>query len=429
MSIKISIVVTTENGRSDTAEFSADPFTTMDEMVALASSMVPAPDPPFVVKCGNAVLYDTADPSTGSFTLSTLGITNSVVLDLLPTSAIHQPPQKRSSPSPPPTLLSTPAPPTTTVAAPPLPPTRPREITAEDILRATASVSQQQSPPPPPPPSQTRSGGSGGGGITAEDVLRAVTAVSSNSGKTQPNVFQQRHRPTAEEFIALAKRDPRLMNRLLNKCRGLADAVLNDKREVVQRYLDEINKAEDLQRRARENPMDVEVQREIEEQIHERNIRKSFMQTYEDNPELLLGVTLLYVPCKVNGVDVVGMVDTGAQVSVMSSEVARKCGLSWLIDTKVNSVMRGVGEAKAVGRIYGTSIQFGPLALQCSITIVDTNVDFIIGCDQLRRHKCVVDLDKNVLRIGTVEIPFLGEKDIPERDKNTNLGSNDDDKE
>ena len=44
-------------------------------------------------------------------------------------------------------------------------------------------------------------------------------------------------------------------------------------------------------------------------------------------------------------------------------------------------------------------------------------MEFIFGLDMLKRHQCVIDLKKNVLKIGTTgeEIPFLGEGDIPKQ--------------
>lgn len=404
MGILITITII-GNGQNSHAEFEVEPSSTMDEVVALASSLAPVPDPPFIVKYGPAIVFDTSEPTTGYFTLSSLGITRPATFTLIPAklySQLSQQPQQRQQQS--------------TQSVSPLPPPQNggRNITADDIIRAT-----QQQPYPHHQHQQQKQMG-----VTTDDVIKAFKSSSRPQAQQFNSQSPQGKKPSADDVILLVKSRPDLLDNISRTMPPLADAILTGKKEIVQKYLDMANEQEDLRRRARENPMDVEVQRKIEEQIRENNIHKNFEKTLNENPELLLGVNLLYVPCKVNGVDIIGMVDTGAQVTIMSSEVARKCNLGWLIDTKHQSIMKGVGEAKAVGRIYGTQIQFGDIMLQCSITVVDTNIDFIIGCDQLRRHKCVVDLAKNVLRVGSTEVPFLGEKDIP---KNNRFGEEDDD--
>jgi len=51
-----------------------------------------------------------------------------------------------------------------------------------------------------------------------------------------------------------------------------------------------------------------------------------------------------------------------------------------------------------------------------SITILDQEgMDFLFGLDNLKRHQCNIDLQKNILRfpILDVELPFLSEHEIP----------------
>ena len=61
-------------------------------------------------------------------------------------------------------------------------------------------------------------------------------------------------------------------------------------------------------------------------------------------------------------------------------------------------------------------IKVGNANLECSLSVLEgQKMEFIFGLDMLKRHQCVIDLKKNVLKIGTTgdEIPFLGEGDIP----------------
>ena len=410
MSISITFIVN-ENDQSQAVTFDADPSTTMDEVVALASSIGPVPDPPFTVKCGPVSIFDTSIPTTGSFTLSALGITSNATLTLVlgsppsvlppkrPTSQTldqHQPPQKQPSP--------------------PLPK---GHITAEDVIRASQMNTQQQ--PQSPPRAQGNANGGRRGIITADDVLNAFRQRPASPPQQRPQGFgfapRENHMiKTADEFISYVKARPELLEKLSRNIPKIADAILNDNKKDVQKYLDIINERIELQQKARENPYDPEVQKKIEQMIHMENIAKNLEETYSENPELLLGVTSPHIRCKVNGVEVIALVDTGAQVSVMSPAVAKKCNLTWLIDTRIKGVMRGVGQAESVGRIHGTMIEIGGVALKCSITIVDSGADFIFGCDQLRRHRCVIDLDKNALRVGSIEVPFVAEKDLPKKE-------------
>lgn len=423
MSITITLIIN-KDGKGQCLEFEAEEISSMDEIVALASSMGPVPDPPFTITCGPNTIYDTATPSTGSLTLSVLGITRNATFILntpntpspLPgkrtttTQEIeqHQPPQKQPS----------------------SPPQKP-QLTAEDVLQAIQMNTSKQPQPPSQPQRNTN-----GGIITADDVLKAFNKKPGSLFTSPPSPPQQHQgaRPhkkdglikTADEFIRFVKANPAILENISLKAPEFADAILCDKKEIVQEYLNAMNKRIEFERKVKENPFDPEVQKEIEESIRRENVSKNLKETYDENPELLLGVTSPHIRCKINGVEVIGLVDTGAQVSVMSPQIAKKCNLTWLIDTRVKGIMKGVGQTMSVGRIHGTMIELEGIALKCSLTIIDSNADFIFGCDQLRRHRCVIDLDKNVLRIGSVEVPFVAEKDLP-RKEIADISDDDDD--
>lgn len=56
-------------------------------------------------------------------------------------------------------------------------------------------------------------------------------------------------------------------------------------------------------------------------------------------------------------------------------------------------------------------IKVGQQLMLTSITVLEqkSGPQFILGLDMLKRHRCCIDLDKSVLRIGSVgvELPFL----------------------
>lgn len=144
-------------------------------------------------------------------------------------------------------------------------------------------------------------------------------------------------------------------------------------------------------------------------------------------------------------------VDSGAQMTIMSKACAERCGIMRLVDTRFQGIAKGVGTQKILGRIHlglldaaMSSVLFPTLVFilaqleverqffATSLSVLEEqSIDMLIGLDMLRRHRvnllfpfvlpiitrsfqCVIDLDKNVLRIeDSVETSFLPESELP----------------
>lgn len=150
------------------------------------------------------------------------------------------------------------------------------------------------------------------------------------------------------------------------------------------------------------------LQQMISANEHKEALYQNYVEANNIIPESFFHVDMLYLPMKINDVEIKALVDTGAQVTIMSKACAIKCGLIDMIDHSINGHVIGVGEQNVLGKIWMVDIMFKDNALPCSFTVLENlEYDVIFGLNMMITHRCTIDLDKKCLRLGEYEVPFV----------------------
>ena len=136
------------------------------------------------------------------------------------------------------------------------------------------------------------------------------------------------------------------------------------------------------------DPLDLEAQQKIAEEIQMTNINTNMENAMEFSPESFGQVVMLYINCQVNGQPVKAFVDSGAQMTIMSVACAERCNIMRLVDRRWAGLAKGVGTQKIIGRVHVAQIQIEKDYLSSSFSVLESQpMDMLLGLDMLKRHQ------------------------------------------
>lgn len=247
-------------------------------------------------------------------------------------------------------------------------------------------------------------------------IVKPFTQPSSDSVEgwtNQAKQFVQHVRAQADLLAAIASRQPNLHEAIeKNNVQGLA-GFLKDMAARIEE--------DRLNRLVQTHPDHPDAQRHIEETIRRKDIEAQWEHAMEHNPEAFASVVMLYCHFEVNKHPITALIDSGAQMTIMSKSCAERCGLMRFVDTRAAGFARGVGESKILGKIHSAVLKVGTQFLDVSISVIDQDtLEFIFGLDMMRKHGAVIDLKQNSITLGDEKIPFLSEGEMPDRLRGSN---------
>lgn len=253
----------------------------------------------------------------------------------------------------------------------------------------------------------------GGGGFSGTGIDWSAIQMPGTSTVRAPPVDEcERLR---QELLG----DPYQLSILRERDPTFAGAI-NDKEQFKKVYSE---RQELIRKRKREeelllsgNPMNPEYQKKLYEMLQGKQIEENLSHAMEEHPESFGQVIMLYIDVEINGHKVKAFVDSGAQMTLISSACAERCNVSRLIDKRFQGVAKGVGTQKILGRVHLLPLKIGNDHFPCTFSVLEHQpMDMLLGLDMLKRHQCIIDLKENSLKIGTTgtAAPFLAEKDVP----------------
>jgi len=144
-------------------------------------------------------------------------------------------------------------------------------------------------------------------------------------------------------------------------------------------------------------------------------IQEQWEYAMEYTPEIYGDVIMLYIPFEINDKKVACFVDSGAQMTLISLDFAKRVGIDHLIDRRFSGKAVGVGSGNIIGSIHSVKIKLGNEFCSFKFQVLDSiGMDVLLGLDNLKRHQMSINLGLNVLEFHEQKIPFLSEGQIKE---------------
>jgi DNA damage-inducible protein 1 len=126
----------------------------------------------------------------------------------------------------------------------------------------------------------------------------------------------------------------------------------------INSFHDKEKEKRDIKERAK-NPNDIEAKKKLDELEKQERIDENYKMAQEYLPESFSHIPMLYINLEINKLKVTALVDTGAQMTIISEKLAKQSGIFDLCDTRFQGVAKGVGTSKILGVIHAAQIKVG----------------------------------------------------------------------
>jgi hypothetical protein len=106
------------------------------------------------------------------------------------------------------------------------------------------------------------------------------------------------------------------------------------------------------------------------------------------------------------------LIDSGAQISIISPNMVRFLGLQM---KRESAYVNGVGKGKIIGCINQCKMMIDKIQVFINFKVLQTDVDknmTILGLDFLEKYKCIINCVTKSLLINNYNVKFLTSKEL-----------------
>ena len=121
----------------------------------------------------------------------------------------------------------------------------------------------------------------------------------------------------------------------------------------------------------------------------------------------LRSASMIKIPVKINGQDVSAILDTAAEVSILSDQLFKQLNIKPKVVKKVIMHAAGRDMQMAGTKLDSVRLKIGSQEYLEPLYVAPIEDDMLLGLDFLLKYHARVDLESQVLHIGDKKLPLI----------------------
>ncbi|CAL2038681.1 unnamed protein product [Caenorhabditis brenneri] len=135
-----------------------------------------------------------------------------------------------------------------------------------------------------------------------------------------------------------------------------------------------------------------------------KELRKAYKNATDTLAQFFVKTPMPHIHLQIESTPVIALVDTGAQLSIITKSLAERCGIIAKLDSRFQVDAHGIGGlSKALGKILDVELELSGYYLPVVLTVFEgcsLGSDLVIGVDILTAYNACVDFKRKCVRFN-----------------------------